>query len=147
MCSVHSNNLNQVISSWTKIAINPIPVNPSPLRGSLPRKSLISRMDCERCKIVKYETPSGKHRLIQFKSYPRVSQILLSCTSPGVRPYMTSTPIIYPGDLLFVYSGFQLYSMFAFEWSNRQFYDVYFCNNVNQQTKCISIFIPPTTKL
>jgi hypothetical protein len=98
MCSVHSNNLNQVISSWTKIAINPIPDNPSPLRGSL----------------------------IQFKSYPRVSQILLSCTSPGVRPYMTSTPIIYPGDLLFVYSGFQLYSMFAFEWSNRQFYDVYF---------------------
>jgi hypothetical protein len=30
--------------------------------------------------------PHGKPRHIQFKSYPQVSQILPSCTSPGVRP-------------------------------------------------------------
>ena len=30
-----------------------------------------------------------KPRQIQFKSYPRVSQILRSCTSPSVRPYMS----------------------------------------------------------
>jgi hypothetical protein len=29
------------------------------------------------------------HFTIRFKSYPRVSQILLSCTSPGVRPHMS----------------------------------------------------------
>ena len=32
---------------------------------------------------------SDKPRPIRFKSYPRVSQILLSCTSPGVRPYIS----------------------------------------------------------
>ena len=31
-----------------------------------------------------------KPRPIRFKSYPRVSQILLSCTSPGVRPYISA---------------------------------------------------------
>ena len=30
-----------------------------------------------------------KPRPIRFKSYPRVSQILLSCTSPGDRPYIS----------------------------------------------------------
>ena len=30
-----------------------------------------------------------KPRPIRFKSYPRVSQILLSCTSPSVRPYIS----------------------------------------------------------
>jgi hypothetical protein len=51
----------------------------------------------KRCKTVTSVTPSGKiyiasdsdkPRPIRFKSYPRVSQILLSCTSPGVRPYI-----------------------------------------------------------
>ena len=58
---------------------------------------------CERCKIVKASSDASW-------ICPQVCQILLSCTSPGVRPYMTSTPVIYTGDLMFVYTGFQFYS-------------------------------------
>jgi hypothetical protein len=28
-------------------------------------------------------------RRIRFNSYPRMSQVLLSCTCPGVRPYIS----------------------------------------------------------
>ena len=58
----------------------------------------------ERRKIVKSETPSGKiyivydpdkPRPIRFKSYPRVSQVLLFCTSSGVRPYMSTLGLMF----------------------------------------------------
>ena len=38
---------------------------------------------------IKIGLDSDKPRPIRFKSYPRVSQILLSCTSPSVRPYIS----------------------------------------------------------
>jgi hypothetical protein len=46
---------------------------------------------------------SDKPRPIRFKSYPRVSQILLSCTSPDVRPYM-SPPTLVGRHIVFVLS-------------------------------------------
>lgn len=33
---------------------------------------------------------------IRFKSYRRVSQILLTCTSPGVRPYISCCQVKFP---------------------------------------------------
>ena len=48
ICSIMYHMKNQMLKPDVAF-INSIPVNPPPFRGSLPRKSLISRMDWVSC--------------------------------------------------------------------------------------------------
>jgi hypothetical protein len=57
---------------------------------------ILGRMECGVPEFVETNIKQNSEHIhcpIWFKSYPRVSQILLSCTSPGVRSYISSNPI------------------------------------------------------
>ena len=52
-------------------------------------------------------------RPIRFKSYPRVSHILLSCTSPGIRFYMSCTPYTRQDKNHALFTGTNLFIIIA----------------------------------